>query len=200
MGSSVRCGVLLGVLALLSPAVHAQNNDGTPGTTKESDGARFETGVALRFLPVGWFDMFDVANRDFRAYPALGFALFVDRRLHRYFSVGASPEVTLNVIPNRSEYSAGRMVALAARLQAQYPGRVVEPYAIATAGYSILWREGTSRASGPVVGASLGLRLRFAKRHAVFGELGYQKGFQQVDGRAYAPSYLITGAGWQVGF
>ena len=201
MTSFTRQGVLLGLLTLLYPTVtHAQQGVQAPGVVNEADGARSETGIALRFMPIGWFDMDDVANRDFRAYPALGFALFLDHRLHRYFSVGVSPEVTLNVIPNRSDYSNGRMATLAARLQAQYPGRVIEPYAIATGGYSLIWRVGTSRASGPVVGATLGLRLRFAKQHAVFGELGYQKGFQRVDGGAYGPSYLITGAGWQVGF
>ena len=201
MTSLTRQGAFLGLLTFLCPTVaRAQPGEQTQGIPKESDGARFETGIALRFMPVGWFDMSDVANRDFRAYPALGFALFIDHRLHRYFSVGISPEVTLNVIPNRSDYSNGRMLTLAGRLQTQYPGRVIEPYAIATGGYSLIWRVGTSRASGPAVGATLGLRLRFARRHAVFGELGYQKGFQRVDGGAYGPSYLITGAGWQVGF
>jgi hypothetical protein len=116
-------------------------------------------------------------------------------------SVGASPEVTLNVIPNRSDYHAGHMLTLVVRLQARYSdwGRI-EPYAIATGGYSIIWRADASTASGPALAGTLGLRLRFARRHAVFAELSYQKGFQRADGQAYGPSYLIMGAGWQLGF
>jgi hypothetical protein len=152
-------------------------------------------------MPVGWFEMPDFANRSFRAYPALGFSPFIDYRLNRYFSVGLSPEITLNVIPNRSDYHVGEMLLLDARLQVRYPseGRF-EPYAIATGGYSVIWRADTSSASGPAVGGTFGLRVKFAGGHAVFAEVSYQKGFQTADGGAYRPSYVIISAGWQVGF
>jgi len=202
MSRMVHFGALLGLFTCLSPAVALaqQAENAPPAVTHGPAGARFETGIALRFMPVGWFDLYDVAKRNFRAYPALGFALFLDHRLHRFFSVGISPEATWNVIPNRAFYQVGHMLTVVARLQTHYPGRLVEPYAIATGGYSIIWRDAASRAAGPVLGAIGGMRLRFAKRHALFGELGYQKGFQRVDGRAYGPSYLLTGAGWQIGF
>jgi hypothetical protein len=207
MNRYLRPNVFSLIVALLWVAdAHADQGEQATGVANDaaSDAAylpgQFETGLGLRFMPVGWFDMYDVANRDFRAYPALGFAPFLDYRLGRYFAVGISPELTLNVVPNRSDYHGGEMLTFAARLQGRYPVQEhIEPYAIATAGYSVIWRADTSAASGPAVGGSLGLRLRFAKRHAVFAELSYQRGFQRVDGQAYSPSYLITGAGWQVG-
>jgi len=208
MNRCFRPRLLLGVMAsLCSISAHAEQDAHAPGAANAADRdgtelpARVELGLGLRFMPIGWFDMNDVANRDFRAYPALGFAPFVDYRVSRYFSAGFSPEVTLNVIPNRSDYHRGDMLTPAVRLQARYPGwGWIEPYAIATGGYSIIWRSDASSASGPVAGGALGLRLSFARRHAAFAELGYQKGFQRVDGQAYGPSYLLTGAGWQVGF
>ena len=162
---------------------------------------RTEVGLGLRFMPIGWFDLADGAHRTgFRAYPALGFAPFVDYRLNRYFSVGVSPEVTLNVIPNRSDYVVGEMLLLNARLQVRYSDRRLEPYALLTGGYSVIRRDASDSAWGAVVGAALGLRAKFAHRHGVFAEVDYQKGFQTVNDRAYGPSYIIVSAGWQVAF
>jgi len=154
-------------------------------------------------MPVGWFDLADASGRKgFSAYPALGIAPFGDYRIGRYFSVGFSPEITLNVIPNRSDYYAGKMLVADARLQARYPnqGRF-EPYGIVTGGYSVIWRAGgVGSAKGPTVGGMVGCRLKIGGRHAIFAEVGYQKGFQTADGGAYGPSYVITSAGWQVAF
>ena len=92
------------------------------------------------------------------------------------------------------------MLLCNARLQARYAnGSRFEPYAILTGGYSVIWRNGDDAASGPVVGGALGLRARVAGTHAIFTELAYQKGLRTFDGGAYGPSYLIIGAGWQVG-
>jgi hypothetical protein len=162
---------------------------------------RIETGMGLRFMPVGWFDLTDASKREgFRAYPALGIAPFIDYRVHRYVSIGFSPEITLNVIPNRADYYVGKMFVADARLQARYPNQWhFEPYAIVTGGYSVIWRAGgAGSAKGPTVGGMVGCRVQIGKRHAIFGEVGYQKGFQTADGGAYGPSYVITGAGWQL--
>jgi hypothetical protein len=162
---------------------------------------RVEAGIGLRFMPVGWFDLADTSGRKgFSAYPALGIAPFGDYGIGRYFSVGFSPEITLNVIPNISDYHVGRMLVADARLQARYPnqGRF-EPYAIVTGGYSVIWRAGgVGSAKGPTVGGMVGCRVKIGGRQAIFAEVGYQKGFQTVDGGAYGPSYVITSAGWQV--
>jgi hypothetical protein len=163
--------------------------------------SRFEAGLGLRFMPIGWFDIPDAANRSFRAYPAIGFAPFVDYRLSGYFSVGFAPEVSVNVIPNRSDYYVGEMLLFDARLQVRYPNQShFEPYVIATGGYSVIWRNGASTAYGPAVGVTLGLRGKFAVRHALFAEASYQKGFQSTGGDAYRPSYVIMSVGWQAGF
>ena len=158
--------------------------------------------MALRFMPVGWFDLADASKRTgFRAYPALGIAPFIDYRVHRYFSIGFSPEITLNVIPNRSDYYAGKMLVADARLQAHYANQShLEPYGIVTGGYSVIWRAGAGSAKGPTVGGMIGCRVKIGQRHAIFGEVGYQKGFQTADGGAYGPSYVITSAGRQVAF
>ena len=92
------------------------------------------------------------------------------------------------------------MLLCNARLQVRYPNRSrFEPYAVLASGYSVICRSGADAASGPVAGGALGLRARVAGTHAIFAELTYQKGFQSLDGGAYGPSYLIIGAGWQVG-
>lgn len=160
-----------------------------------------EIGLGLRFMPIGWFDLEDGAHRsEFRAYPALGFAPFIDYRLQRYLSLGLAPEITLNVIPNRSDYRVGEMLVGNVRLQVRYPNRsILEPYAVLSGGYSVIWRSEADAAWGPVAGGVLGLRTKVAGAHAIFGELSYQKGFQALNGGAYGPSYLIIGAGWQVG-
>ena len=191
---------LLSVWTATSLMVLGAANGHAQGQTELSS-SRVDVGLGLRFMPVGWFDLQDGAHRSgFRAYPALGFAPFVDYRLHRYVSLGFSPEVTLNVIPNRSDYVVGEMLLGNARVQVRYPNRSrFEPYAILTGGYSVIWRSGDDAASGPVAGGALGLRARVAGTHAIFAELTYQKGFQTLDGGAYGPSYLIIGAGWQVG-
>jgi hypothetical protein len=206
MTSHCRPGILVAVVAALcgsgGRAESNQNEAVTngPGGDMPDLPAHFEAGLVLRFMPIGWFDLADPGDRDFRAYPALGFAPFVDYGLGRYVSVGISPEVTLNVYPNRAMTPGGHMLTIDARLQARYPGQKIEPYAIVTGGYSVIWLSDVAPASGPAVGATLGLRLRVAKRHAMFAELSYQRGFQRTDEGAYSPSYLITGAGWQVGF
>jgi len=187
----------IGGLATLgfAPALRAQESPSAPART-------VEIGLGLRFMPIGWFDLADAARRTgFRAYPALGFAPFLDYRLGRYFSVGLSPEVTLNVIPNRSDCPVGQMLAPTVRLQARYPNRTrFEPYALLTGGYSVILQDESDSASGLLAGGAIGVRARFANRHAVFGQVTYQKGFQTLAGEAYAPSYIITELGWQVGF
>jgi len=187
---------LVGLMSI-GQARHSHAEEVAPASTR-----RIETGIALRFMPVGWFDLADASNRHgFRAYPALGIAPFVDYRIHRYFSVGFSPEITLNVIPNRSDYVVGKMFVADARLQARYPNQSrFEPYGIVTGGYSVIWRDGIGSAEGPTVGGTVGCRVKLGQRHAIFGEIGYQKGFQTADGGAYGPSYLITSVGWQVAF
>jgi hypothetical protein len=108
--------------------------------------------------------------------------------------------MTLNVIPNRSDYYVGTMLAGDARIQLRYPTQTrFEPYAMATCGYSVIWRADASSAKGPVVGGAVGSRLRLSSRHSVFLEAAYQKGFQKVDGGDYGPSYVIVSAGWLVG-
>jgi hypothetical protein len=164
---------------------------------------KLEAGIGLRFMPIGWFEFYDAARRtSFRAYPALGFAPFVDYRACRYFSVGVSPELTLNVIPNRSDYIVGKMLVGDARFQFRYPTQTrFEPYAMLTGGYSIIWREeGASSATGPVLGGAVGASVHVSKRHALFVEIDYQKGFQTIDGHDYGPSYLIIATGWHAGF
>ena len=181
-------------LLVRDPSARAQDGSSEPTY-------RLDIGLGLRFMPIGWFDLADGARRTgFRAYPAFGGAPFVDYRLGRYVSVGVSPELTLNVIPNRSDYYVGTMLAGDARIQLRYPTQTrFEPYAMATCGYSVIWRADASSAKGPVVGGAVGSRLQLSSRHSVFLEAAYQKGFQRVDGGDYGPSYVIVSAGWQVG-
>lgn len=160
----------------------------------------YRAGVGLQFMPVGWFELYDPAGRDFRAYPALGVAAFVDYRLNRYASLGLSPALTLNVIPNRGMDSGGSMVTLKAPLKVLYPTRTFEPYAVVAPGYSVIRRHDVGDASGPTVEVALGLGYRVRLRHAIFVEIGYQRGFHQARGQPFSPSYVITSIGWQIAF
>jgi hypothetical protein len=119
----------------------------------------------------------------------------------RFLSLGVSPELTLNVIPNRSDYVVGKMLVGDARVQLRYPMQTrFEPYAMLTGGYSVIWRDGVSSATGPVLGGAVGCSVSLSRRHALFLEFNYQKGFQTVGGQDYGPSYLIIAAGWRGGF
>jgi hypothetical protein len=114
--------------------------------------------------------------------------------------VGFSPELTMNVIPNRANYRAGEMVAAELRMQVRYPNQSgFEPYLTVNTGYSVIFRTDADSATGPLVTAGLGGRFRLSHRHALFVEADYQKGFQSLDGTDHAPSYVILSAGWQTG-
>lgn len=163
-------------------------------------GERFEVGIGGRFMPVGWFDLEDQWGRSFRAYPALGMALFLDYRLTSVFSVGFSPEVTLNIIPNYSDYVVGTMYGFMARFGVRYPsGHFFEPYGTLGCGYSMIVREHNPTASGLAGSVSAGVLGKFAKRHAVFLEVSFMLGLQRINGSPYAPSYLVTSLGWRLG-
>jgi hypothetical protein len=167
---------------------------------------RFEVGLALRFMPTGWFDWAGSdprAGRDLRAYPALGAAPFVDYRLNRFASIGFMPEFTLNIIPKVEDYPISAMIAPCLRVKLEYPGfGFVVPYVLLAPGYSWVFSYGNlgvggGDAHGFVLGAHGGARVPLGSRHSVFVEFGYLRGFQSEGGKAYAPSYLVIAAGWQ---
>lgn len=165
-----------------------------------TDDAPLDVGVAIRAMPVGWFDLADPWNRSFRAFPAFGGSLFLDYTINRYVRVGASPSLTLNIIPNRSNYLVGTLFSGKARVVVQLPiSQYVVPYLLVDGGYSAIFLDGGDTAHGLIASASLGLRVPI-RRHAVFLELGYEHGFQQLEGGAYAPSYGVVSLGWQMGF
>lgn len=162
---------------------------------------RFEVGLRVQFMPIGWFDLADTSHRaDFRAYPAFGVAVFGDYRLNPYLSFGVSPEITLNVFPNRADSEVGDRLVLDGRVQLRYPSRLFEPYVVVAGGYSRIFRSYKGTAQGPVVAAVLGGRGRLGRGHALIAELGYQKGFEFDSAGDYSPAYLVTGLGWQVGW
>jgi hypothetical protein len=178
-------------LAGAAPHVaHAANPDDSAGFR------RVETGLGGQFMPIGWFDVADQAARSLRAYPALGGHAFIDYRLGPIMSVGAGGQITANVIPNRTDYVVGTMYGATFRVGARYPtlGRC-EPYGMVTGGYSVISLSSGS-ARGLLTGVSAGVHLKLGPRHRIFGQLGYERGFQTVEGAAYSPSYLVTALGW----
>ncbi len=161
--------------------------------------APLRIGAAIRAMPVGWFELADPWNRSFRAYPAFGGSLFLDYTVHPFVRVGVSPSLTLNVIPNRSDYAVGTLFSGKARAVVQIPiSRFVVPYVLLEAGYSAIFREEVETAHGLLASGSLGLRVPI-RSHAVLLELGYEHGFQELGGRAYAPSFCVVSLGWEMG-
>jgi hypothetical protein len=158
---------------------------------------RVELGIGARFMPVGWFELADPAGRSFRAYPALGGAAFADLRLTPVLAVGVATELTANVIPNRADYQVGTLWAAVLRVSARYPtsGRFV-PFATLSGGYSKITFPADVSATGGLLGAWLGVRVALGTRQGLFGELGYERGFQTQPAGDYAPSYLVTELGW----
>jgi len=148
-----------------------------------------------------WFDPLTRRAGKVSSRTSSGYRAVWDYRNGRYFSVGFSPEY-----PERDSEQIGlttlaKMLVADARLQGALPTRALWPYGIVTGGYSVIWRAGgVGSAKGPTVGGMVGCRLKIGGRHAIFAEVGYQKGFQTADGGAYGPSYVITSAGWQVAF
>lgn len=196
----------IGLWAVPNPkAIAGQDND------------RLNVGVLFRFMPAGWMNASELSKPDIRSVPALGGALFVDYSLHRFFSVGAMPELTLNVIPKvLGDYPVSALAGGSLRLKAQYPAwNYVTPYFLFAPGYSIIWsykqailtcdcadnikieniENGDSQ--GFMLAGYVGLRVMVTPRHAVIAEAGYLHGFQKESGRSYAPSYLVIALGWQ---
>ncbi len=174
---------------------------------------RVDVGVLLRFMPTGWMEASEHSPPDIRALPAVGGALFVDYGLNRFFSVGAMPELTLNVIPKvQGAYPISALIAGTLRLKAQYPGwRYVVPYLLFAPGYSVIssYKNAGPRCACPdyvdngdsrgfMLAGYGGARVMVTPRHAVVGEVGYWHGFQTSSGRTYAPSYVVVALGWQL--
>ena len=185
-----------------------------PCPASAADGSRAaDLGVLFRFMPTGWIEASEHSPPDIRAVPALGGALFVDYPLNRFFSVGAMPELTLNVIPKvQGAYPISALAAGSLRLKAQYPGwgRVV-PYLVLAPGYSVIWSYNQAGpgcacsdyidngdSHGFMLAGYGGLRVLVTPRHAVLAEAGYLHGFQKESTRTYAPAYLVVSLGWQV--
>ncbi len=175
-------------------------------------GTRLDLGVLFRFMPTGWIRASEHSPPDIRALPALGGALFLDYSLNPFFSIGASPELTLNVIPKvQGSYPVSASIAGSLRFRAQYPRwRHVVPYVLFAPGYSVISsyenagpgcacsdyvENGNSH--GFMLAGYGGLRVRITSRHAVVAEMGYVHGFQAEGGRTYAPAYLVAALGWQ---
>jgi hypothetical protein len=177
------------------------------GTLAQETSRRIDVGLAVRYMPTGWFEWSGrtgATESALGAYPALGGALFVDYRLNPALSIGFMPEFTLNVIPRTTYYPVSAMTAGSLRVKVEYPGlRVLAPYVLLAPGYSSMFTYNNTGGSsgdahGFVLSAYAGLRIPTGTRHSVFAEGGYLHGFQKNDGRRYAPSYLVLAAGWQM--
>ena len=191
------CAFVLGVGLTLAPS----------GTLAQEPSRPIDVGLAVRYMPTGWFEWsgrMGASESALGAYPALGGALFIDYRLTPALSIGFMPELALNVIPRTTYYPVSAMTAGALRVKVEYPGlRVLAPYVLLAPGYSSMFAYNNTGGSsgdahGFVLSAYAGLRIPTGTRHSVFAEGGYQRGFQKNDGRRYAPSYLVLSAGWQM--
>jgi len=191
------CAIVLGVGLTLA----------TSGTLAQEPSRRIDVGLAVRYMPTGWFEWSGqpgATSSDLGAYPGLGAAPFVDYRFNRFVSIGFTPELTLNVIPRALDYPISVMLAGSLRLKAEYPGLVsAVPYMLVEPGYSFLFGcctdgAGSGDAHGFVASAYVGTLFPIGTRHSIFVEVGYMRGFQKDGGREYAPSYLVLAAGWQV--
>jgi len=187
---------------------------GAPSSaTADEENRRVDLGLLFRFMPSGWMDASEHSPPDIRTFPAVGSALFVDYGLNRFLSVGAMPELTLNVIPKvQGAYPISALVAGSLRLRAQYPGwRYLVPYLLFAPGYSVI---SSYNKAGPgcacsdyvangdshgfILAGYGGARVVVTPRNAVVGEVGYLHGFQTKSSRTYAPSYIVVALGWQV--
>jgi hypothetical protein len=95
------------------------------GTLAEEPRGRIDVGLAVRYMPTGWFEWSGrtgATDSALGAYPALGGALFVDYRLNPALSIGFMPEFTLNVIPRTTYYPVSAMTAGSLRVKVEYPG------------------------------------------------------------------------------
>jgi hypothetical protein len=191
------CAFILGVGLTLAAS----------GALAQEPSRRIDVGVAVRYMPTGWFEWSGrtgTTESALGAYPALGGALFVDYRLNPALSIGFMPEFTLNVIPRTTYYPVSAMTAGSLRVKVEYPElRVLAPYVLLAPGYSSMFvYNNTGGSSGDAHGFVLstyaGLRIFTGTRHSVFAEGGYLHGFQKNDGGRYAPSYVVLSAGWQM--
>jgi hypothetical protein len=197
--------LLLFIAQLATPGSSSAFADEPPG--------RMDAGVLFRFMPTGWIRASEHSPPDIRALPALGGALFFDYSLNPFLSIGASPELTLNVIPKvQGGYPVSALIAGSLRFRAQYPRwRHVVPYVLFSPGYSVI---SSYKKAGPGCACSDyvdngdshgfmlagygGLRVWITPHHSIAAEMGYVHGFQTDATRTYAPAYLSVALGWQV--
>jgi len=170
---------------------------------------RGHAGLRALFMFTGTFELgYGGGTSRAPAFPALGLAPYVDFSLTRYLLVGLGAELLLNVIPNIYAYHGAKMLNGTIRVVGMLPliGRL-GTYAVVAGGYSALFADGIGNPRGPVLEGLAGLTLTVWGRNAIFGEVGYQVGFQRAHPGPndqqfgqYAARYLQTGFGWQYTF
>lgn len=170
---------------------------------------RGQVGLKVLAMPSGTFELgYGGGTSRAPAFPALGLSPYADFSVTRYLLVGVGAELLLNVIPDIYAYQSATMLNLVVRAVGVAPLTTrLGGYGVITGGYSALFADGIGNPRGPVMGGAIGVTLTIWGRNAVFGEVGYQVGFQRAHPGAddqqfgqYAVRYLQTGFGWQFSF
>jgi len=168
-----------------------------------------QVGLRALFMPAGTFELgYGGGTSRASAFPALGLSPYVDFSVTRYLLVGVATELLLNVIPDIYAYQGATMLNVTVRMVGVVPLTTrLGGYGVVAGGYSALFADGIGNPRGPILEGVVGAIFTVRGRNAVFGEVGYQVGFQRAHPGAndqqfgqYAARYLQTGFGWQYSF
>ena len=171
---------------------------------------RGQVGLRALFMPSGTFELgYGGGTSRAPAIPALGLSPYVDFSVTRYLLVGVATELLLNVLPDIWPYPGGTtMLNVTVRMVGVAPLTTrLSCYGVVAGGYSAMFANGIGNPRGPVLEGAVGVTFTVWGRNAVFGEVGYQVGFQRahpgpndMQFGQYAARYLQTGFGWQYAF
>ena len=170
---------------------------------------RGQVGLRALVMPSGTFKLgYGGGTSRAPAFPALGLSPYVDMSVTRYLLVGVAAEFLWNVIPDIYPYQGARMLNVTARVVGVAPFTArLGGYGVVAGGFSAMFAHGIGNPRGPVLNWAVGVTCTVWGRNAVFGEVGYQIGFQRAHPGAndqqfgqYAARYLQTAFGWQYSF
>jgi len=211
------------LLVLVLPAVaYAQGAPPPPPPPPPGGGAGGPVGPApgpgtvwvggsFGILPSGSFNEDDGMGSTVSSDLAMAYALnaIVEYQLSPLISIGLNPRYVFNVIPSDATGDAASMLDLRARVSA---GQDVAPqirvYGFAAVGWSIIYPPSSAmssvNSSGPTATGGAGVSYAVNPRLRMFGEGGYEVGFQSISQNGVSvdakAQYLELNVGIQAAF
>jgi Outer membrane protein beta-barrel domain len=190
MATPLRC-LLLGAAVLFTSTVARAQTPLVDSTKK------LRLGLNLVPMPFGSLKA-TVLGTEFSTDTAFAFGVMpaIDYLFNPYFFAGFAPQFTFNVKGKNAEGDAGKAVDLLVRLGGNAPvADTIELYGYVAPGYSIVIPAMGDNSTGFTLGFHGGAILELSPTMFANFEIGYQLGYQQLNGFDYKLNYFQVGLG-----